>query len=361
MEESRLRSWVRAGLVALALLALPAAAWLLFPPPSPSRLARTAAAPKVAPTAPAEPTAKAPRPRASARPPTARPSASARPAGEAGLGSIEGVVVDANDQPVREATVSVVVYLSPADESPSVPATASVEDARGRFVLRGLPAGTYVLGATAPGQAPGRSASIELGDGEAATGAKIVVAAGARVRGKVTDAASGKPLEGAKVALDPLGPASHPDRTSTTSADGAYSIDGVPRDGPFALRVSLDGYRTSSVTLDAPSGDLEHDVPLTARGEGGPSSEYGGIGIMLGAMMGVRPTVGGFLPDSPAQAAGLERGDVIMEIDGQPTQGLAVQQSMLRLRGVPGTAVSIRVARGDKELTFTVTRTLVVR
>ncbi len=46
---------------------------------------------------------------------------------------------------------------------------------------------------------------------------------------------------------------------------------------------------------------------------------------------------------SPAKAAGLSPGDVIAEVDGKPTDGVAIETSIARIKGVEGTSVTLTV------------------
>lgn len=52
------------------------------------------------------------------------------------------------------------------------------------------------------------------------------------------------------------------------------------------------------------------------------------------------------LPGGPAARAGLRPGDVIVAVGGVPARELGLARTMARLRGAPGTAVRVRLARG---------------
>lgn len=66
------------------------------------------------------------------------------------------------------------------------------------------------------------------------------------------------------------------------------------------------------------------------------------------------------LKDSPALRSGLLPGDEILEIDGEPTQGLNLPKCLLRLKGAPGSEIAIKISRGDNEnKIFTIKRQIV--
>jgi carboxyl-terminal processing protease len=62
------------------------------------------------------------------------------------------------------------------------------------------------------------------------------------------------------------------------------------------------------------------------------------------------------LDGSPAEAAGLQPGDIVLTIDGGPTAGSTVQDEVFKVRGPAGTNVTLHVQRGDRELDVIVTR-----
>jgi carboxyl-terminal processing protease len=62
-------------------------------------------------------------------------------------------------------------------------------------------------------------------------------------------------------------------------------------------------------------------------------------------------------PNSPAESAGIQAGDVITAVDGESTEGWPVDQAVLRIRGEKGTNVTLSVRRLDgTELDVTIER-----
>ena len=87
----------------------------------------------------------------------------------------------------------------------------------------------------------------------------------------------------------------------------------------------------------------------------GPSGSFEGIGATVqqqgSDVIIVRPFEG-----SPAEAAGILAGDVIVAVDGEPAQGWSVDKAVLRIRGPEGTQVTLSVRHLDgveEELTIT--------
>jgi carboxyl-terminal processing protease len=89
------------------------------------------------------------------------------------------------------------------------------------------------------------------------------------------------------------------------------------------------------------------------------AGHYVGIGIEVG-YQGEYPSVIAVFPDSPAQKAGLQAGDIIRAVDGKDTHNLNSDQTSLLIRGPSGTTITLLVQRGDQRLELKVTRGNVV-
>ena len=72
------------------------------------------------------------------------------------------------------------------------------------------------------------------------------------------------------------------------------------------------------------------------------SGEFTGIGIEITVENG-QVTVVTPIEDTPAYRAGLQSGDVILTINGQPTQELSLQDVVSRIRGPKGTEVELGI------------------
>jgi len=69
------------------------------------------------------------------------------------------------------------------------------------------------------------------------------------------------------------------------------------------------------------------------------------------------------MEDSPAYHAGIKEGDLITRIDGHPVQGTPIDEAIKRMRGEPGTRVTLTITRksAPAPLTITVERREIVQ
>lgn len=74
------------------------------------------------------------------------------------------------------------------------------------------------------------------------------------------------------------------------------------------------------------------------------TGNYGGLGIQIDVRDGWI-TVVAPLPDTPAERAGVETGDRIIEVDGKSTEGWNNERAVNALRGQPGSRVRIKIER----------------
>ncbi|MEJ2719806.1 MAG: S41 family peptidase [bacterium] len=72
--------------------------------------------------------------------------------------------------------------------------------------------------------------------------------------------------------------------------------------------------------------------------------QFGGLGIFI-SFRDDFPTVISPIEGTPADRAGIQGGDQIIEIEGESSEGWAVQKAVRYLRGEPGTAVRFKVNR----------------
>jgi carboxyl-terminal processing protease len=82
---------------------------------------------------------------------------------------------------------------------------------------------------------------------------------------------------------------------------------------------------------------------------------FSGVGVEVAAKpLGLR--IERVFDASPAQRAGLKRGETIVGVDGKPLKGLSEQASRALILGPAGTDVKLTVQQGSKTHTVTITR-----
>ena len=88
-------------------------------------------------------------------------------------------------------------------------------------------------------------------------------------------------------------------------------------------------------------------------------AQFGGLGIQI-AIRDKVLTVMTPISGTPADRAGIQSGDQIVKINGKSTAGISIEEAVSKLRGEPGTDVTITIRRrGEKDLDYTITRGII--
>jgi carboxyl-terminal processing protease len=110
------------------------------------------------------------------------------------------------------------------------------------------------------------------------------------------------------------------------------------------------------VSLDPHSSYMNEDdfrdMQVQTRGS------FGGLGLEVTQDNGLVKVVSP-IDDTPAAKAGLQPGDLITHLDGQPVMGMGLNDAVEKMRGQPGSAIKLSIRRGTKE-PFDVTLTRAV-
>ena len=109
------------------------------------------------------------------------------------------------------------------------------------------------------------------------------------------------------------------------------------------VEAALNGMLTS---LDPHSSYLNaknsREMEVSTKGE------FGGLGIEVTMESGWVKVVSP-IDDTPAYRAGLQPGDFITHLDGEPVQGLSLSEAVDRMRGLVNTDIKLTVRRAGKE------------
>jgi len=85
------------------------------------------------------------------------------------------------------------------------------------------------------------------------------------------------------------------------------------------------------------------------------NNEFSGIGAEIAVKNDILQVVTP-LEDTPASKAGLRPGDLIALIDGESSDGLSVEQAVIKIRGEKGTDVTLTIVRDGESREITITR-----
>jgi len=90
------------------------------------------------------------------------------------------------------------------------------------------------------------------------------------------------------------------------------------------------------------------------------SGSFGGVGMEIGIRKGVL-TIIAPLEGTPAERAGLKTNDKILKIDGEETNEMSLEEAVAKIRGKPGTQVTLTIFRDEwvEPKDFVITREII--
>ncbi len=274
-------------------------------------------------------------------------------------GTIEGIVVDDQNKPVTSFRISIELFLPKTEGTDLGPRgrPQQMNNDLGSFRLTRMPAGKYVLVASASGQPAGKSESVEVETGQTVRNVRIVLPRPATLTGTIRDEETRRPVAGAVVKLDGIvGGGASAGPPATSDEQGNFSLQNVPP-GPFSVRVEHNAYTSRIVAglTTRGSSSIREDINLKPRGDGGAASELEGIGAML-APSPTGIVIAGVVEGGPAANAGLKRRDRFVRIDGVSALEMPLSDAIQRLRGPSGSRVTVTVDRDGASIDLTVVR-----
>lgn len=84
--------------------------------------------------------------------------------------------------------------------------------------------------------------------------------------------------------------------------------------------------------------------------------KFAGLGIEITSEDGVVKVLNP-IEDTPAARAGIQSGDLITRLDDKPVRGMTLDQAVRRMRGEPGTKITLTIFRKSEDRTFPITIT----
>ena len=118
-----------------------------------------------------------------------------------------------------------------------------------------------------------------------------------------------------------------------------------------ALRGLVESLDRHSQFLDP---DAYSEMQVETKGE------FGGVGLEITISKDGTLTVVAPMDDTPAAKAGLHPQDRIVKIDGESTRGISLHDAVVKLRGRPGTSVTLAILREEENRSFDVSLTRAV-
>jgi regulator of sigma E protease len=146
------------------------------------------------------------------------------------------------------------------------------------------------------------------------------------------------------------------DRAGLRSGDQIFAINGSPvaaqRDVVFGLLDAMSGQGEAVLAVHAPTGQSRTATLVVTnsaerRRLTEPAELFKGLGFEFWEPT-VPAVLGRVLPDGPAARAGLQSGDEITAINGEPVRNF--HDVIARVAGRPGEAIAVRYLRGGAQL-----------
>jgi len=267
-------------------------------------------------------------------------------------GRVVGSVRDGTGKPVVAFSIIALVKkgaIQRGDEQ-----AAAFFDSEGRYAFDELRTGGQCLTAVALGHAASTEQCVEVPPGGEVR-VDFQLGRGARLSGRVLDRQSRSPLARARVSLESqFGGEDLPMpviASAETGADGRFELSGLAA-GTRSIFVTAAGHHHRVVPgieldPDRPPSLVEVDLLATDPGEA-PRIESAGINVAVRAD-GDRLVIDGVSPGGGAAEAGLQKGDVLVRVDGVELASLGMQAGIERLRGPEGSTVQVTIQRPPTE------------
>ncbi len=138
--------------------------------------------------------------------------------------------------------------------------------------------------------------------------------------------------------------------TVTTDARGQFTLN--PRRGECLVRARVRDGALSRMSEGAYFSIFDPVAPVRLLIDDSPVA---GVGIVIAQVDdGIR--VSGVRPDTPAEDAGLQEGDIIVAVDGHDAEGWSTFEAMDEITGDEGTVVKLDILRDGAERQVAVRR-----
>lgn len=124
------------------------------------------------------------------------------------------------------------------------------------------------------------------------------------------------------------------------------SLEALEPESGEPAEVFAKAVNAALATLDPYSRYLDPEAARNHRS--GLTGSFGGLGLQVEMVDGLVRVVA-LMPNTPAERAGLQSGDLIVRFDDRAVRGMTLADAVSRMRGEPGTSISLMIRRSPQE------------
>ena len=158
----------------------------------------------------------------------------------------------------------------------------------------------------------------------------------------------------------PVPTIAHPEFTGNPESDFAKfsaSLDTVIATNPAEDATKLEHVATEGMASTLKECHTYFLDPDRAKGFNAPPQQYSGIGASLSVASSDRLVeIVQVFPGSPAEKAGVKKGDLIFKVNGEDVANFTSEEVANRVRGTEGTTVNLVLIRNGVELPLAIVR-----
>lgn len=148
-----------------------------------------------------------------------------------------------------------------------------------------------------------------------------------------------------------------PEHLDYSSVNTVYTALRQNYDGKLTVPQMLDGLKEGLATATGDPYTEYFNAQQTKSFQAELNNSFSGVGAELGKDKDSNLIVVAPIAGFPAAKAGLKAQDIITDINGQTTTGMGIDEAVAKIKGQPGTTVTLKIVRAKSQtLSLTITR-----